>query len=132
MQHYRSLNDVSLQDSWLTIGVFDGVHRGHQEILHALTTGAHVSRASAIVLTFHPHPGTVLSGHEVKLLTTPDERAGLLAACGVDALITEPLGTGAGASTSNSASFARVPTNEAGPAPPMPMPNTETLSMSGQ
>jgi riboflavin kinase/FMN adenylyltransferase len=90
MQHYTSLSEVSLGKSWLTVGVFDGVHRGHQEILKTLTAGAHAAQASAVVLTFHPHPGTVLGGHTVKLLTVPDERAALLAQYEVDAVITEP------------------------------------------
>lgn len=89
MTHYRSLEDVSLQDSWLTIGVFDGVHRGHQEILKALTAGAHANGAPAVVLTFEPHPANVLSGSEIKCLTTPDERADLLLALGVDVVITQ-------------------------------------------
>jgi len=89
MTHYRSLEDVSLQDCWLTIGVFDGVHRGHQEILKALTAGAHANGAPAVVLTFEPHPANVLSGSEIKCLTTPDERADLLLALGVDVVITQ-------------------------------------------
>jgi riboflavin kinase/FMN adenylyltransferase len=91
MQHYRSLDDVSLQDSWLTIGVFDGVHRGHQEILSNLTAGAHQNGAPAIVLTFWPHPAVVLGKrHDLKCLTTPEERADLLGALGVDAVVTQP------------------------------------------
>lgn len=90
MQHYHSIAEVSLQDSWLTIGVFDGVHRGHREIIRKLTAGAQEAGAPAVVLTFDPHPAVVLGGGEVKCLTTPDERAGLLAALGVAAVITQP------------------------------------------
>ncbi len=89
MQHYRSLEEVNLQNSWLTVGVFDGVHRGHQEIIKKLTTGAHANDAPAVVLTFDPHPASVLSGQEIKCLTLPDERANLLGQLGVDAVITE-------------------------------------------
>ena len=89
MQHYRSLEEVNLRDSWLTIGVFDGVHRGHQEIIKKLTTGAHADDAPAVVLTFDPHPASVLSGHEIKCVTLPDERADLLGKLGVDVVITE-------------------------------------------
>ena len=89
MQHYRSLEEVNLPDSWLTVGVFDGVHRGHQEIIKKLTTGAHANDAPAVVLTFDPHPASVLSGHEIKCLTLPDERAELLVERGVDVVITE-------------------------------------------
>ncbi|HEY2980263.1 MAG TPA: bifunctional riboflavin kinase/FAD synthetase [Anaerolineales bacterium] len=89
MQHYRSLNDLSLQKSWLTVGVFDGVHRGHQKILDALSAGAHADGASAVVLTLDPHPSAVLTGKDIPMLTTPDERAELLAAHGVDVVITE-------------------------------------------
>src|SRR6266508_4207404 len=89
MLHYRSLEEVNLQNSWLTVGVFDGVHRGHQEIIKKLTTGAHANDAPAVVLTFDPHPASVLSGQEIKCLTLPDERANLLGQLGVDAVITE-------------------------------------------
>ena len=89
MQHFRSLQDVSLQNSWLTIGVFDGVHRGHQEILKILTAGAQTDGAPAVVLTFHPHPAVTLVGRvNLKLLSTPEERADLFAAHGVDVVVT--------------------------------------------
>ena len=89
MQHYRSLQDAALQNGWLTIGVFDGVHRGHQEILKTLTAGAHANGAPAIALTFDPHPASVLSEREIKNLTTIDERAELFARYGVDVVITQ-------------------------------------------
>ena len=90
MEHYRSLEDVYLQESWLTIGVFDGVHRGHQEILANLTAGAHQEEAPAVVLTFWPHPAVVLGKrYDLKTLTTPEERADLLGALGVDVVITQ-------------------------------------------
>jgi riboflavin kinase/FMN adenylyltransferase len=90
MEHYRSLDDVFLQESWLTIGVFDGVHRGHQEILANLTAGAHQKEAPAVVLTFWPHPAVVLGKrYDLKTLTTPEERADLLGALGVDVVITQ-------------------------------------------
>ncbi len=91
MIHYRSLEEISLQNSWLTIGVFDGVHRGHQEILSKLTAGAHANGAPAVVLTFWPHPGVVLGKRKhLKSLTTPEERADLLGSLGVDAVVTQP------------------------------------------
>lgn len=89
MRHYHSLDEVNLQNAWLTIGVFDGVHRGHQQIIRQLTTGAHASDAPAVVLTFDPHPASVLTGRELKCLTLPDERASLLEKFGVDVVVTE-------------------------------------------
>ena len=89
MQHYRSLEEVNLENSWLTVGVFDGVHRGHQQIIKKLTAGARMSGVPAVVLTFDPHPASVLSGQEIKCLTLPEERADLLGQLGVDVVITE-------------------------------------------
>ena len=89
MHHYRFLEEVSLQNSWLTVGVFDGVHRGHQEIINRLTAGAHTAGAPAVVLTFDPHPASVLGDRDIKGLTTPDERAELIGDLGVDVVITE-------------------------------------------
>ena len=90
MKHYRSLDELNLKNSWLTVGVFDGVHRGHQEIIKALTAGAHANDAPAVVLTFDPHPAKVLGRGDIKMLTLPDERAELLREMGVDVVITHP------------------------------------------
>jgi riboflavin kinase / FMN adenylyltransferase len=90
MIHAHSLSELHLKDSWLAIGVFDGVHRGHQKIISNLTKGAHANRMPAVVLTFWPHPASVLGGGEVKSLTTPDERADLLASSGADVVLTHP------------------------------------------
>lgn len=89
MEHYRSLENVNLQKSWMTIGVFDGVHRGHQQIIKKLTAGAHKDGAPAVVLTFEPHPASVLTANEIKCLTLPDERADLLGQLNVDVVVTE-------------------------------------------
>jgi riboflavin kinase/FMN adenylyltransferase len=90
MNYYSSLQEVSLENSWLTIGVFDGVHRGHQQILQRLSTGAHENNIPAVVLTFDPHPARIFGRGDIKLLTLPEERAGLLADMGVDIVITHP------------------------------------------
>jgi len=88
--HYHSLEGLALQNTWLTIGIFDGVHRGHQEILRRLVSGAHENGSPAIVLTFIPHPAVVLGGKiDFKCLTTPDERIELLESFGVDEIITQ-------------------------------------------
>jgi len=89
MQHYHSLEEVSLKNSFLTVGVFDGVHRGHREIIHKLVQDAHANDSPAVVLTFDPHPASVLSGKEIRCLTTPAERADLLGSLGVDVVITQ-------------------------------------------
>lgn len=89
MQHYRSFEEVNLKKSWLTIGVFDGVHLGHQKIIKKLTAGAHENDAPAVVLTFEPHPASVLTDREIKCLTLPDERVELLGQLGVDVVITQ-------------------------------------------
>lgn len=90
MQHFHSLNELNLKNSWLTVGVFDGVHRGHQEIIQALTTGAHANDTPSVVLTFDPHPAKVFGRGDIKLLTLPDERAKILGEMGVDFVITHP------------------------------------------
>ncbi|HLE16165.1 MAG TPA: bifunctional riboflavin kinase/FAD synthetase [Anaerolineales bacterium] len=91
MRHYPDLEDVHLENTWLTIGTFDGVHRGHQEIVHKLAAGAHANGTLAVVLTFYPHPAIVLGRRtEPFYLTNPEERAHLLAQHGADVVITYP------------------------------------------
>lgn len=91
MLHYRSLDGVTLHDVWLTIGSFDGVHLGHQRVVREIVAGAHRAGDPAVVLTFYPHPAAVLRKRQDPFyLTTPDERAHLLGALGVDVVITHP------------------------------------------
>jgi riboflavin kinase / FMN adenylyltransferase len=85
----KSLDTVRLSGAWLTIGSFDGVHRGHQELIRRLVNDAHAAGEPAVVLTFFPHPSVVLRGIQGPFyLTDPTERATLLAGLGVDAVIT--------------------------------------------
>lgn len=90
MQLYSSLEDAKTDGVWLTIGSFDGVHRGHQAIMHQLVAGAHMNMAPAVVLTFFPHPTVVLRGGNGPFyLTSPDERAALLGELGADIVIVQ-------------------------------------------
>ena len=89
MLHHSSLKGLHLQGAWLTIGSFDGVHRGHQAIVRKLVAGAHAVGAPAVVLTFFPHPSIILRGRSGPFyLTSPEERATLLGQLGVDHVIT--------------------------------------------
>ena len=73
------------RDSALTIGVFDGVHRGHRHLIAALVEEARESGLLAGVVTFSNHPITVLRpGTRVQLLTDVAERTRLLKDLGVD------------------------------------------------
>jgi riboflavin kinase/FMN adenylyltransferase len=73
----------------LTIGNFDGVHAGHQEILrHARQTAQKIGAPGVVVLTFWPHPAAILHPHRsFKVLTPPDVKGVLLESLGVDTLI---------------------------------------------
>ncbi len=91
MQHFKSLEGVHLQNSWLTIGSFDGVHLGHQEIIRQLVGEAHHKGIYAVALTFFPHPAIVLGKRQdTQYLTTPVERADIMGSMGVDIVITYP------------------------------------------
>jgi riboflavin kinase/FMN adenylyltransferase len=88
MQHFDSLDAVRLKQCALTIGAFDGVHRGHQKILGKMKAAA--DGMPLVVLTFYPHPSVVLHGREPSFyLTAPDEKAELLGDFGADIVITE-------------------------------------------
>jgi len=71
----------------LTIGVFDGVHRGHQHLVDVLLQRARREQLAAVALTFNPHPRAVLRpGTAITYLTSLEERVELLQALGLDAV----------------------------------------------
>lgn len=75
----------------MTIGNFDGLHRGHQALLIRLAATADGAGADSAILTFDPHPLTVLRpDRTVQLLTTAEERLALAAAQGIGYGIIQP------------------------------------------
>lgn len=92
MKHIYNLSEAQLdQPSIVTIGVFDGVHRGHQHLLAPLVAEAHATGRLAVVLTLFPHPDIVLRGLTGRYyLTTVEQQAQLLGELGVDVVITHP------------------------------------------
>ena len=76
----------------LTMGTFDGVHYGHRKILKRLLDTAKANNGHAVVMTFHPHPRTVLfpDQTDLRLLSTVTEKIELLASLGVEHLIVQP------------------------------------------
>lgn len=75
----------------VTIGTFDGVHLGHQQIIKKLIQNAKEKDCESLILTFFPHPRMVLHENtEIKLLNTIDERVVLLAQTHLDHLIIHP------------------------------------------
>jgi riboflavin kinase/FMN adenylyltransferase len=79
---------ASCRGGALTIGNFDGVHRGHQHLLAHLRAQAEALPGPAVVLTFDPHPLQLLRPAQFQpLLTTPGDRADLLCAAGADHVI---------------------------------------------
>jgi riboflavin kinase/FMN adenylyltransferase len=87
---YRAIGEIpaGFGPTVAAIGNFDGVHRGHQEILGAVVHEARVRCARAVAITFDPHPESVLRPDRAPALLTPTaERLRLLARTGVDAVV---------------------------------------------
>ena len=76
------------RDSYITVGVFDGVHLGHQHLFAALVREAARAGCLAGVVTFRNHPGTVLvPGTVIPAITTVEEQAGLIRKLGIDFVV---------------------------------------------
>ncbi len=87
-----SISDFTpTQETYVTIGTFDGVHIGHQKIIKNLVSQAKSNGKKSVLLTFFPHPRMVLQKEvSVKLINTINERKELLEKIGLDYLIIHP------------------------------------------
>ena len=89
MQQWKSLGEVPAQQSAVTIGKYDAIHVGHQEILYKLVTLASERNLSSVVLTFDRHPAQVLDpDHVPRPIIGPQLRAEYIAAAGISAVLT--------------------------------------------
>lgn len=89
----RSIEEipVGLPSPVATIGNFDGVHEGHREIFRKVREAAAARHGTSVVVTFEPHPLTVVdSGRQISLITTAAEKEELIAAAGIDFLLVIP------------------------------------------
>jgi riboflavin kinase / FMN adenylyltransferase len=75
----------------VTVGIFDGVHKGHTKIVEVLKNKAHELSGESVVMTLWPHPREVLfQGKEIKLLNTLEEKYNLMGNLGVDHFVVIP------------------------------------------
>ncbi len=89
MEVHIGYNDLHLVNPVATLGIFDGVHRGHRSLLDRLVRKASELHGESVVITFTPHPRFVLGQDpdNLSFLTTTEEKTALLEEAGVDHLI---------------------------------------------
>jgi riboflavin kinase/FMN adenylyltransferase len=90
IQVHRDLDTLpKFKNAVITIGTFDGVHLGHQQIIKLLKQHAASSSGETVIITFHPHPRKVVAHGktDVKILNTLPEKIELLDKLGIDHLV---------------------------------------------
>ena len=92
MRIYRQISEFKSHcNPVATVGVFDGVHRGHLEIIGRLLAVAKEKKCESVIITFDPHPKLVLPHNaEVRLLQTLDEKLNRFELAGVDVVLVIP------------------------------------------
>jgi riboflavin kinase/FMN adenylyltransferase len=93
VQRWRGLEATpgDLGRTVVTVGMYDGVHRGHQKLIGAAVARARAMRRPCLLLTFDPHPAEVVRpGSHPAILTSMDRKAELVAELGVDAMCVLP------------------------------------------
>jgi riboflavin kinase / FMN adenylyltransferase len=84
--------DVQFNQPIVTLGTYDGVHIGHQQIIRRMVAEAKENGQESVLLTFHPHPRMVLypDSHSVRLIDTVEEKLAKLEQLGLDTVILYP------------------------------------------
>lgn len=92
MQVHRTIENLpTFKNAVITIGTFDGVHKGHQQIIEALKTEARSVKGESVIITFNPHPRKIVQPDTpLQLINTLDEKIELLTQTGIDHLVVVP------------------------------------------
>lgn len=93
MQVHRDIDSLpSFKNAVITVGTFDGVHLGHQQLIHRINKIANEIEGKSVLITFDPHPRTVVHPEDrsLYLLSTLEEKIALLNQYGVDHLVIVP------------------------------------------
>jgi len=93
MKVHRDIQSLpQFSNAVVTIGTFDGVHLGHQQILRQLKEEALRINGETVIITFHPHPRKIVGAQKpsVHLLNTPEEKIRLLEQHNIDHVVIVP------------------------------------------
>lgn len=91
MQIHQTDNLSNFKDAIITIGSFDGVHIGHKTIINTLLEQAKIHRGETVIITFEPHPRTIIQPNAlVQNLTTAEEKVHLMQRLAIDHLVIYP------------------------------------------
>ncbi|WP_163339964.1 bifunctional riboflavin kinase/FAD synthetase [Desulfopila sp. IMCC35008] len=92
MKIYRTLEELNhpFSHACVTIGNFDGVHLGHQQLFGEVANRAYRQQGTSIAITFEPHPLQVLKPGGIKLISNCQQKAELIRMAGIDVLVVVP------------------------------------------
>ncbi len=92
MELIESLDQIQhpLKNAVITIGNFDGVHKGHQSLFEQVKKEAEEIDGTSVAMTFTPHPLKALGISAPPLITRRDQKLELIKSCGIDVLICLP------------------------------------------
>jgi riboflavin kinase/FMN adenylyltransferase len=92
MDFCQDISQLKVTRPVVTIGMFDGVHRGHRSLLGRVIDRAKITGGESVVLTFWPHPRILFEGEHssLRFLTTIEEKISLLKSVGVDHVLVCP------------------------------------------
>ena len=91
MQVHTDIQNLPVfRNAVVTIGTFDGVHSGHQQIIAQLKQEAVLLGGETVIITFHPHPRKIVTHKNIFILNTLREKTELLEDKGIDHLVVVP------------------------------------------